>query len=96
MGSSELKVLVILLSSLVTVCLSDEIRITPTITKVQSLGDLIVNEATSSNVSSQDECAICLSTLDKDDVDKLECKHLFHKHCIKRWLSAVSIDNWYY
>ncbi|WAQ90153.1 hypothetical protein PtA15_12A139 [Puccinia triticina] len=34
-----------------------------------------------------EECAICLSDFDSEsDTIALDCKHLFHKHCINCWL----------
>jgi hypothetical protein len=31
-------------------------------------------------------CSICLDTLVASLVSKLECKHVFHAHCLKDWL----------
>ncbi|XP_077224194.1 uncharacterized protein LOC143857634 [Tasmannia lanceolata] len=33
------------------------------------------------------ECAVCISKLEEgDEVRELQCKHLFHKDCLDRWV----------
>ncbi|CAI9763912.1 unnamed protein product [Fraxinus pennsylvanica] len=33
------------------------------------------------------ECAICLSDfVESDKGRKLECEHMFHRHCVEKWL----------
>ncbi|XP_041007098.1 E3 ubiquitin-protein ligase ATL41-like [Juglans microcarpa x Juglans regia] len=38
------------------------------------------------------ECAVCLSTLESEDMARLlpNCKHIFHAECIDKWLSSHS------
>ena len=31
------------------------------------------------------ECSICLETIEKSELKELECKHKFHKSCLKKW-----------
>ncbi|KAK1420682.1 hypothetical protein QVD17_22486 [Tagetes erecta] len=39
-----------------------------------------------------DECAICLEEYEKDDVigtmGACNCKHIYHQHCLKMWLTT--------
>jgi len=37
----------------------------------------------------EEECAICLDDIDKNDRDYLPCAHYFHSHCIKRAIISI-------
>jgi hypothetical protein len=43
--------------------------------------------------SEKKECNICIETYTKGDfVIELPCKHIFHKHCIRKWLCTEKIN----
>ncbi|KAK3923526.1 E3 ubiquitin-protein ligase TTC3 [Frankliniella fusca] len=39
----------------------------------------------------QDECVICMNPMSAKEIYSLECKHSFHKECIRKWLLQDSI-----
>ncbi|XP_026276061.1 E3 ubiquitin-protein ligase TTC3 isoform X3 [Frankliniella occidentalis] len=39
----------------------------------------------------QDECCICMTSMSAKEVYSLECKHSFHKDCIRKWLLQDSV-----
>lgn len=41
--------------------------------------------------SEQDECCICMTAMHAKEVYTLECKHAFHKECIRKWLLHDSV-----
>ncbi|CAL1380206.1 unnamed protein product [Linum trigynum] len=42
-----------------------------------------------SDPKSAAECAVCLSDFHKgESVRKLDCKHVFHRDCLDRWLTS--------
>jgi len=50
--------------------------------------DLKLREFSDTDLSTDGEvCSVCLSAYDAPDVlIRLPCDHLFHEHCISRWL----------
>ena len=38
----------------------------------------------------EEECQICLMEHDSEKLTQLECKHVFHSHCIEEWLGYQS------
>ena len=47
----------------------------------------IYNDIDKKNCIFSDQCSICYSNFNKNDfVRVLDCKHIYHKHCIDQWL----------
>ncbi|KAJ0130535.1 Uncharacterized protein HZ326_26368 [Fusarium oxysporum f. sp. albedinis] len=47
----------------------------------------------STYASSAEVCAICLEVLvDRDDVRRLQCQHVFHSSCIDSWFQNRHVD----
>ena len=44
------------------------------------------SSTSSPNVDSGQQCSICMETIMSNDVQCLPCAHVFHRHCISRWL----------
>ena len=44
------------------------------------------SSARSPGVDSGQQCSICMETIMSNDVQCLPCAHVFHRHCISRWL----------
>jgi hypothetical protein len=44
------------------------------------------SSASSPGVDSGQQCSICLETIMSNDIQCLPCTHIFHRHCISRWL----------
>ncbi|KAJ4901360.1 putative E3 ubiquitin-protein ligase RHA2B [Raphanus sativus] len=39
------------------------------------------------------DCIVCLSTLKTgEEVRKLDCRHVFHKHCLEGWLQHLNFS----
>ena len=39
------------------------------------------------------DCIVCLSTLKTgEEVRKLDCRHVFHKHCLEGWLQHLNFN----
>ena len=39
-------------------------------------------------MNKDDECAICLDTIEEYDYAILSCKHMFHYKCLRSWLQT--------
>ena len=42
------------------------------------------------NINNDDECPICLEKIKNKETIKLNCNHIFHKKCIKRWINETN------
>jgi hypothetical protein len=52
---------------------------------------MVVSERRAAELGSQ-ECCICMSSYEEDEVlRELPCSHMYHRHCIDRWLSDTHI-----
>ena len=50
-----------------------------------------MEDITLTEVNSSEDCSICLKVpKEKDIINKLPCKHIFHKECIVEWLSKIN------
>ncbi len=34
---------------------------------------------------SEDQCLICLESLNSNKTEKFECQHIFHRNCLEEW-----------
>ena len=32
------------------------------------------------------ECSICINTMEMEDIERLNCKHFFHRQCLTTWM----------
>ena len=54
---------------------------------MKKIKDVINNNAPESKyIKNDDECTICIEPLRDKTVRTLHCKHIFHKHCIDKWI----------
>ncbi len=61
--------------------------------KIRSLESIKIKKLSSDKVS--ETCSICIETFENDQPDsycrELNCKHVFHKRCIDRWLKKSDL-----
>jgi len=61
---------------------SRDVQITPY--KQEKVTVIIVSE----NIQSEDNCSICLETLNNTEVYKTKCSHIFHTECMKNYVNS--------
>lgn len=50
--------------------------------------DKITITIVSENIQSEEDCSICLESLDNSEVYKTKCSHIFHIMCIKNYVNS--------
>lgn len=56
---------------------------------------LLTNKLVESDLNSVKECCICLEDNSLEQSIKLNCNHIFHKECIKKWYNEVKTNYQY-
>ena len=56
-------------------------------------GSDILDSVEKVDTTDSDDCSICFTEYNSDNVVKLPCDHLFHKECIEKWLKTEDKEN---
>jgi hypothetical protein len=45
------------------------------------------------DICTEDQCSICIGTLENDNFIKTKCNHVFHYLCMENWIKSIEIPN---